>query len=144
MIAAPGPGGFPLDLVGPSFYVLVGTLVAFVVMWVALKTWHPRRRRGLEGYREAAGVSLAYLVVSVGLVVALAVDFPSANRTAFALFRTILSGYWLAGALPIVTVGSSVQTRSRRAIPWFLPSIGASLILFLALFSYYYLAPGSG
>ncbi len=144
MIAPPGPGTFRLGLASPSFYVLAGTLVAFVVMWAALRTWHPRRRRAVEGYLEAAGVSLVYLVFSVGLVIALAVYYPSGNRTSFALFETILSGYWLAGALPIVTVGSSVQARSRRSIRWLLPSIGVSTVLFFALFLYYYLAMPSG
>lgn len=140
MLSGPGPGTIPLDLVSSSFFVLVGTLVAFVVMWFVLRTVHPNRKRGLEGYLEAAGVSLVFLAFSVALVLYLALEDPSANRTSFALFQTVLSGYWLAVSLPVVTVGSSVQARSRGAIRWFLPSLAASAVLFGALFAYYYLA----
>ncbi len=140
MFPAPGPGAIPLDLVSSSFFVLLGTLVAFVLMWFVLRAAHPNRKRGLEGYLEAAGVSLVFLAFSVALVVYLAVADPQGNRTSFALFQTILSGFWLAVSLPVVTVGSSVQARSRGAIRWFLPSIAASAVLFGVLFLYFYLA----
>ncbi len=140
MLSGPGPGTIPLDLVSSSFFVLVGTLVAFVVMWFVLRAVHPNRKRGLEGYLEAAGVSLVFLAFSVALVLYLALEDPHANRTSFALFQTVLSGYWLAVSLPVVTVGSSVQARSRGAIRWFLPSLAASAVLFGVLFAYYYLA----
>ncbi len=140
LLAPPGSGSFALDLADPSFFVLVGTLAAFVAMWFVLRAMHPNRKRGLEGYLEAAGVSLAFLAVAVALVIYLAATDPSGNRTSFALFETILSGYWLAVSLPVVTVGSSVQARSRGAIRWFWPSIAASGLLFVALFGYYYLA----
>ncbi len=140
MLAPPGTGTIPLRVFDPSFYVLIGTLAAFVLMWFVLRAAHPKRKRVLEGYMEAAGVSLVFLCVSVGLVVYLAVAFPSGNQTSFALFETVLSGYWLAVSLPIVTVGSSVQARSRGAIRWFLPSIGVSLAVFVGVFLYYYLA----
>ena len=135
----PGPGSLALSLASPSFYALVGTLAAFVAMLVVLRTSHPQRKRAFEGYLEAAGVSLGFLVFSVGLVVVLAVHDPHGDRTSFALFETVLTGYWLALAIPIVTVGSSVQARSRGAIPWVLPSIGVAVLSFVALFGYYYL-----
>ena len=135
---APGPGPDSLSLAVPSFYALVGTLAAFVAMLLVLRTAHPQRKRGLEGYLEAAGVSLGFLVFAVVLVVALAVHDPSGDRTSFALFETVLTGYWLAVAIPIVTVGSSVEARSRGAIRWALPSIGVAVLMFGALFAYYY------
>ncbi len=109
-------------------------------MLFVLRAAHPQRKRGLEGYLEAAGVSLAFLVLSVALVLALVAHDPHGNRTAYALFETILAGYWLALAIPIVTVGSSVQARSRGAIRWLLPSILVTALLFGALFGYYYAA----
>jgi len=109
-------------------------------MLLVLRAIHPNRKRGLEGYLEAAGVSLAFLVLSVALVVALAVHDPRGNRTSLALFETVLDGYWLALAIPIVTVGSSVQARSRGAIRWVLPSIAVTALLFVGLFGYYYVA----
>jgi len=109
-------------------------------MLFVLRAAHPQRKRGLEGYLEAAGVSLAFLGFGVALVVALAVHDPRGDRTSLALFQTILTGYWLALAIPVVTVGSSVEARSRGAIPWALPSIGVAVLLFGALFAYYYVA----
>lgn len=138
MIDAPGAGTIPLTIVSSSFFLLLGTLVAFVVMWFVLRAKHPNRKRGLEGYLEAAGVSLAFLALSVALVLYLALAYPHANRTAFALFQTVLSGYWLAVSLPVVTVGSSVQARSRGAIRWLLPAVGVSVVLFAGLFLYFY------
>ncbi len=138
-LAWPGPGPNPLSLAEPSFYLLVGALGAFVGMLFALRAFHPNRKRGLEGYLEAAGISLAFLVFAVAAVVALAYHDPHGNQTSLALFDTILTGYWLALALPIVTIGSSVEARSRGAIRWALPSVGVSVALFGALFAYYYL-----
>jgi len=107
-------------------------------MLFLLRAIHPQRKRGLEGYLEAAGVSLGFLVVSVALVVVLAVHDPHGDRTSWALFETVLTGYWLALAIPIVTVGSSIEARTRGAIRWVLPSIGVAALLFGALFAYYY------
>lgn len=139
MIAAPGAGTIPLDVFSSPFFLLAGTLAAFVLMWFVLRARHPNRKRGLDGYLEAAGVSLLFLAFSVGLVVYLALAFPHANRTAFALVQTVLSGYWLAVSLPIVTVGGSVQSRSRGTIRWFVPSILVSVLVFVGVFAYYYL-----
>jgi hypothetical protein len=140
MLPAPGSGTIPLDVLGSPFYVLVGTLLVFVLMFFVLRAAHPNRKRGLDGYVEAAGVSLIFLAFSVGLVVYLALAYPHANRTSFGLFETVLSGYWLAISLPVVTVGSSVQARSRGAIRWLLPSVGLSAALFVGLFLYYFYA----
>ncbi len=137
-IAPPGPGSAPLPLATASFYVLLATLGLFVVMLLVLRTYHPNRKRGLEGYLEAAGVSLAFLVFSVLLVVAIALHDPEGNRTSFAAYETILTGYWLAFAIPVVTVGSSVQGRSRGAIHWLVPSIVIAVAMFFVLFAYYY------
>ena len=137
----PGPGATALTLTNPAFYVLVGTLFLFVIMWVVLWAYHPDRKRGLEGYLDAAGVSLAFLVFAVLLVVALVVHDPRGNPTSWALYQTILTGYWLAFAIPVVTVGSSVQARSRGAIRWMFPSIGLAVLMFFALFAFYYYRP---
>ncbi len=134
----PGPGPVDLSLASPSFYALVGTLAAFIAMLVVLRTAHPQRKRAFEGYLEAAGVSLGFLLFAVGLVIALALHDPYGNRTSYALFETVLTGYWLALAIPIVTVGSSVQARSRGTIRWVLPSIAVAVLTFGALFGYYF------
>ena len=136
--SAPGTGSVSLSLATPAFYVLVGTLGLFIVMLLVLRTYYPNRKRGFEGYLDAAGVSLAFLVFSVALVVYLAVRDPSGDTTSGALFETVLSGYWLAFAIPVVTVGSSVQARSRGSIRWMVPSVGLAILMFFGLFAYYY------
>lgn len=140
-LSLPGPGSTPLPLATTSFYVLVATLGLFVLMLLVLRAYYPNRRRGLEGYLEAAGVSLAFLVFAVVLVVAIATHDPEGNRTSFAAYETILTGYWLAFAIPVVTVGSSVQARSRGSIRWLVPSIIVASAMFFALFAYYYAGP---
>jgi hypothetical protein len=140
--AAPGAGSVPLSLATPSFYLLVATLGLFVVMLFVLRAYYPNRKRGFEGYLEAAGVSLAFLVFGVALVVALVWHDPQGNLTSWALYQTILTGYWLAFSIPVVTVGSSVQARSRGAIRWVVPSIVVSVLMFLAIFAYYYTGAG--
>ena len=139
----PGPGATALTLTNPAFYVLVGTLLLFVLMLIVLWTYHPNRKRGLEGYLDAAGVSLAFLAFAVLLVVVLVVHDPKGDPTSVALYETILTGYWLAFAIPVVTVGSSVQARSRGTIRWMVPSIGLAVLMFFALFAYYYYRPWS-
>jgi hypothetical protein len=138
--AASGAGPHDLTLATPGFYLLVATLVLFVVMFLLLRTSYPRRKRGFEGYFDAAGVSLAFLAFSVVLVVALALRDPQGDRTDYALYETILTGYWLAFAIPVVTVASSVQARSRGAIRWILPAIGVVVLVFFAVLGYYYAA----
>ena len=140
--APPGPGSVELSLATPAFYLLVATLWLFLVMLIVLWAYHPRRKRGLEGYLDAAGVSLAFLFFAVVLVVALVLHDPRADQTSWALYETVLTGYWLAFAIPVVTVGSSVEARSRGAIRWMFPSIALAILMFFALFAYYYYHPG--
>jgi hypothetical protein len=136
----PGPGPYPLSLATPGFFVLVATLAIFLALLFVLRRQYPDRKRGFEGYLDAAGVSLVFLVFATILVVVLAAKFPDGNRTAFALFEVVLTGYWLAIAIPVVTVGSSVEARSRHAIRWFVPSLLVSVLVFFGIFGYYYLA----
>jgi len=136
--APPGAGPHDLVLATPAFYLLATTLGLFVVMLFVLRHYYPNRKRGLEGYLDAAGVSLGFLVFGVVLVVLLVLREPHGNDTAYALYETILTGYWLAFAIPVVTVGSSVQARSRRTIRWFIPSMLVAVAMFFGLFAYYY------
>jgi hypothetical protein len=139
--SGPGPGPYPLPLATASFYLLIAVLAIFVGMLWLLRSQHPRTRRGLEGFLEAAGVSLAFLVLGVALVVGLATKDPHGNRTAVALYEVVLGGFWLTFAIPVVTVGSSVHHRSRGGIPWLVPSILVAGALFLGCFAYYYAHP---
>jgi hypothetical protein len=136
-IPLPGPGPYDLTLSTLAFDLLVGTLGLFVLLLLLLRS-RSGGRRALAGYLDAAGVSLAFLVFAVGLVVYLADRFPSGNRTAYALYATILSGYWLAFAIPVVTVGSSVQSRSRGSVPWLVPAVLAAIAAFGLVAAYYY------
>ncbi len=136
----PGPGSYPITLETAAFYLLVATLGIFLAMLFVLRSSYPHRKRGFEGYLQAAGVSLVFLALSTVLVVVLVVRFPDTNRTGFALYEAVLTGYWLAFAIPVVTVGSAVEARSRRAIPWLIPSVVVAATMFLAVFAYYYLA----
>lgn len=134
----PGPGPYALTLATPAFYLLAAVLAVFVGMLVLLIRWHPRGRRGIEGFLEAAGVDLGFLVFAVGLVVAVTMRDPHGNRTAAALYEVVLGGVWLTFAIPVVTVGSAVHHRSRGGIAWLVPSVAVALLLFLACFAYYY------
>jgi hypothetical protein len=136
----PGAGTYALTLDTPGFYLLAVTLGLFVLMLIVLARMHPNRKRGFEGYLDAAGVSLAFLVFAVALTVTLAVRDPAGNRTAWALYATAVSGYWLAFAIPVVTVGSSIQGRTRGAVRWLVPSVVVAVAMFFALFGYYYVA----
>ncbi|HYA71120.1 MAG TPA: hypothetical protein VEH28_07120 [Thermoplasmata archaeon] len=136
-IVLPGPGSHDLTLSTPAFYLLAATLGLFVAMLLLLRHFYPTRQRGLEGYLDAAGVSLAFLTFGVVLVVLLVNRDPHANGTAYALYETVLTGYWLAFAIPVVTVGSSVQARSRGAIRWLVPSIVIAVAMFFGIFAYY-------
>jgi hypothetical protein len=137
-IPLPGPGPYALPLATLAFYLLLGSLGLFVLLLLILRGQHPQARRALAGYLEAAGVSIGFLVFAVGLVVFLADRFPHGNRTSLALYSTVLSGYWLAFAIPVVTVGASVQSRSRGAIRWVVPSVVASIAVFALLAAYFY------
>lgn len=137
-LVPPGPGPHDLSLATPAFYLLATTLGLFVVMLLLLRHYYPNRKRGLEGYLDAAGVSLAFLVFGVILVVVLVTQDPHGNGTAYALFETVLTGYWLAFAIPVVTVGSSVQARSRGTIRGLVPSMVIAVAMFFGIFAYYH------
>ena len=132
---SPGPGPYELTLATPSFYILVGVLVIFVGMLWLLRRQHPRGQRGLEGFLEAAGVDLAFLVLGLALVVTIVAKEPHGNRTAYALYQVVLGGFWLTFSIPVVTVGSAVHHRSRGGIAWLVPSITVAALLFLAAFA---------
>ncbi len=136
-IPLPGPGPYALPLATLGFYLLLGSLGLFVLLLLMVRSRYPRGRRAFAGYLDAAGVSLAFLGFAVVLVVVLAYRFPSGNREAFALYTTVLSGYWLAFAIPVVTVGSSVQARSRGAARWLAPAIVAAAGSFVLIAAYY-------
>jgi hypothetical protein len=138
---APGSGAFAVTLATPSFYVLVALLFVFVAMLWALRRFYPGRKRGLEGYYEAAGIDLAFLLVGVSVVLLLVWHDPHGNRTSFALYRVVLGGLWLTFAIPVVTVGSSVQSRSRGRIPWLTPAVLIAIAMFGVLFAFYYAYP---
>jgi hypothetical protein len=135
----PGSGRIPLPLSTPSFYILVSLIGLFALMLWYLSHAYPGHRRGLEGYFEAAGIDLAFLIFAVLLVVLLGLEFPRGNRTSWALYSVAINGYWLTFAIPMVTVGSSVESRSRKRIRWLIPSIVLSLVMFGGLFAYYYM-----
>jgi hypothetical protein len=136
--AWPGPGRYPLPLGTWAFAILLAVLFLLVLMYVVLRVRHPTGRRWVEGYLEAAGVDLAFLFASLFVLVWLHLHDPLGNRSALALYDTILGGYWLAFAIPIVTVGSSVQSRTRGGVPWLIPSVIVAVLIFLAIFAYYY------
>jgi hypothetical protein len=136
--ASPGDGPYPVSLDVGAFFLLVALLALFVVLLWWVHQQYPRRKRVLEGFFEAAGVDLAFLAFGVVLVVGLAVHDPSGNRTSAALYRVVVSGYWLTFAIPVVTVGSSVESRSRGAAAWLIPSLIACGVLFFVLFGYFY------
>ncbi|HTT34902.1 MAG TPA: hypothetical protein VLX64_06315 [Thermoplasmata archaeon] len=138
---APGVGPYALPLDRPSIAVLFALLGLFAVMLALLRRGHPKARRALEGYVEAAAVDIGFLVFALALVVGLALEFPHGNRTARGLYDVVADGYWLAFAIPIVTVGSSVHSRSRGGIPWLGPSLGIAAVLFGVFFAVYVANP---
>jgi hypothetical protein len=134
----PGPGGFQLTLASFAFGVLVSVLVLPALLYLALRWRHPKGKRWVQGYLEAAGVNLLFLLAAVLIVLGLYFGDPSGNRTSFAIYLTVLDGYWLAFAIPIVTVGTSVHSKTRGGVPWRLPSVVVSLAIFVVIFAYYY------
>lgn len=134
---SPGAGPYPLPLDVAAYYVLVGLLALFVLMLWYLHH-HTSRKRALDGFFEAAGIDLAFLVLAVLLVTGLALHDPNGNRTSRALYEVILRGYWLSFSIPIVTVGSSVEQRTRGSAAWLTPALAACGVIFLILFVYYY------
>jgi len=135
---SPGAGPYVLSLDVPAFFVLVGLLGLFVVILWWVHQQYQYRKRILEGFFEAAGIDLAFLAFGVVLVVGIATHDPSGNRTSAALYHVILSGYWLTFSIPVVTIGSSVESRSRGSAAWLIPSLVVCGVLFLAIFGYFY------
>lgn len=133
---APGSGPLVLSLNIPAFYILLGVLGVFGLLLAILWGRHRGRKRAFEGYSEAAWVDLVFVGAALLIAVSLASAFPSANRTSWALFTTVLGGYWLSFAIPIVTVGSSIHSRTRGGIPWLVPSVIAAIAMFLVIFLY--------
>jgi hypothetical protein len=124
---------YPIELASPNFYLLVGVLGLFLVMFFLLRS-RTRSRRALEAYLEATGISLIFLVGSVLALLYMAYRYPSGNHSAYAVSQVILQGYWLTIAIPVVTVGSSVHSKTRGATPWLWPSLGVAALLFLILY----------
>jgi hypothetical protein len=134
----PGSGPFRLALNAPGFYLLLLLLLTFAAILYLLHRSYPGRRRAVEGFFDAAAIDMAFLVAGLVLVLALVIGDPRGNRTSLALYEVVISGYWFTFSIPIVTVGASVEDRSRGSIPWKIPSLIAAGLLFIGLFSYYY------
>lgn len=134
----PGHGPYALPLATPAFGVLLALLAAFAAMFWLLRYRYPRHKRGLEGYFEAAGIDLVFLGFGTLLVIAIAFHDPHGNETSRALYQVVLSGYWFSFAIPVVTVGSSVESRSRGRIPWRIPAVVVAVAMFAVLFAYYF------
>jgi hypothetical protein len=136
--ALPGPGRYPLPLETWAFAILVSVLGLLLLMYAVLRIRHPSGRRWVQGYLDAAGVDIAFLVASVLVLVWLRLHDPLGNRSSLAIYDTILSGYWLTFAIPVVTVGSSVHSSTRGGVPWRIPSIVVAVAIFAVVFAYYY------
>lgn len=137
---APGSGPYALSLNIPAFYILLGVLGLFGLLLAILWGQHRGRKRAFEGFTEAAWVDLVFVGAALLVAVSFANAYPMANRTAWALFTTVLGGYWLSFAIPIVTVGSSIHSRTRGGIPWLVPSVLAAVVMFVAIFLYTFYA----
>jgi hypothetical protein len=127
--------GYPITMDSLSFFVLLGVLALFVAMYVALRA-NTRSRKALEGFHEAIIVDAVFLLVSVAIVAYLAIDYPHGNHIAYALSQVILGGIWLTFAIPVVTVGFSVHSRTRGEVAWMVPSILFAVGLFVLLYYY--------
>jgi hypothetical protein len=139
----PGPGRYALPLATPGFYLLLALLATFGLMLLLLRHQHPRRRRGVEGYFEAASIDLGFLLSGLLLVVSLSTGDPHGNRTSEALYNVVIGGYWFTFSIPIVTVGASIHKRTRGGVPWLLPSVVAAVALFFVLFAYDFVSLGA-
>ena len=134
----PGPGRYPMPLNEPGFYLLLLLLGTFGLILFLLHRLYPGRQRALDGFFEAASVDLAFLIVGLGILLALVGVDGHGNRTDLALYHVIVSGYWFSFSIPVVTVGISVEDRSRGTVQWKLPSLLAAGALFAVLFGYYF------
>lgn len=132
----PTPVGanYPIELYGnPSFIILLAVLALFVAMYIALRA-NTRSRRALEGFRESVFVDAAFLTFSVVLVVYLAWKYPSGNHVAYALSQVVLGGLWLTFAIPVVTVGFSVHSKTRGQVAWIVPSMLVAAGIFVVVY----------
>ncbi|MDE1822316.1 MAG: hypothetical protein KGJ23_15530 [Euryarchaeota archaeon] len=133
-----GGTGYSIDLNGSlSFLVLLATLALFVAMYLALRA-NTRSRKALEGFREAVFVDSAFLCFSVVLVIYLAWKYPTGDHVAWALSQVVLGGLWLTFAIPVVTVGFSVHSRTRGQVAWIVPSILVAAGLFVVIYWWTY------
>jgi hypothetical protein len=142
-VPLPGPGRYALPLATPGFYLLLALLGTFGLMLLLLRHQHPRHRRGVEGYLEAASIDLGFLLSGLVLVVALATVDPYGNQTSRALYDVVLGGYWFSFSIPVVTVGASIHRRTRGGVPWLIPSVAAAVALFFVLFAYDFVVLGA-
>jgi hypothetical protein len=138
---APGPGPYVLSLNVPAFYILLGLLGLFGlllgILW-ARHRQHRKRKQAIEGYTEAIWVDLVFVVAALLIAISFASVDPLGNRTSWAVFSTVLGGYWLTFAIPLVTVGSSIHSRTGGRIPWLFPSALAAAAMFVVIFLYTY------
>ena len=135
---APPGADFRIDLwSNPAFYLLLGVLGLFLVMYLLLRR-DTRSRRALEGFLEATQVDMTFLGGSVVLLVYLALEYPTGSRIAWSITNVVLAGYWLTFAIPIVTVGSSVHSATNGRASWLVPSILVAAGLFVVLFWWTY------
>jgi hypothetical protein len=124
---------YQIQLDTPAFGIILAVLALFFLMFFYLKL-STTSKRALAGFIEATEVDVAFLGASVILLLYLAANYPSGNHIAWAISQVILQGYWLALAIPIVTVGNTVHGKTRGALAWRDSSIVLALILFAVLF----------
>lgn len=134
----PGPGRYPMPLNDPGFFLLLLLLGTFATILVLLYRLYPGRQRALDGFFEAASIDLGFLIFGLALLLLLSGVDGHGNRTDLALYQVIVKGYWFTFSIPVVTVGTSVQDRSRGTVRWKLPSLLASGALFGGLFAFYF------
>jgi hypothetical protein len=130
--SAQAASSYQIQLATPAFYILIAVLALFFLMYFYLKL-STSSKRALAGFIEATEVDVAFLGSSVILLLYLAANYPSGNHVAWAMSQVILQGYWLALAIPIVTVGNTVHGKTRGSLPWRGPSVALALIVFVVL-----------
>lgn len=124
---------YVITLADPSFYLLLAGLALFVGMYLALRA-HTSSRRAFAGFREAVNVAVIFLVLAILAVVYLALSYPHGSRVAWAVSEVFLQGVWLAFAVPVVTVGFTVHSRTRGQVAWAIPSLIFAAGLFVVLY----------
>jgi phosphatidylglycerophosphate synthase len=124
----------------PAFALIIAVLLLFFVMYFYIR-WRTSSKRALEGFIEATEIDVAFLGISIVALLYLAANYPSGNHVAWAVSQVILRGYWLAFAIPIVTVGNTIHGRTRGTLPWRGPSIAIAVALFAVI---YYLTYSGG